>query len=125
MGHSPARSPLLVGSPLWHYLEMSATLRAVRAELAEQARTPAPGPAFGEQVMDAVHRVLPFDGYALIGLDPCTGMRSNAFSRNGLDGVAARLAVNEAIEHDANRYRDLATAETPVGLLMLDDPAHP
>lgn len=113
----PANSPLLGGSRLWQYREMSASLRIARAELIEQARRPAVGDAFGENVMGAIRRVVPFDGYCLIGLDPCTGMRSFMFSRNGLDGVAGRLAYNEAVEHDVNRYLDLARAEVPVGVL--------
>lgn len=100
---------------------MSATLRIARAELIEQARRPAPGDAFGEQVLSAVRRMVPFDGYCLIGLDPCTGMRSFMFSRNGLDGMAARLAMNEAVEHDAHRYLDLARAAVPVGVLNVTE----
>lgn len=96
---------------------MSVSLRTARAELVEQACRPAPGDAFGEQVMGAVKRLVPFDGYCLIGLDPCTGLRTFMFSRNGLDGMAARLAVNEVVERDVNRYRDLARANVPVGIL--------
>jgi DNA-binding CsgD family transcriptional regulator len=96
---------------------MGANLCVARDELTEQARRPASGDAFGEQVMGAIRRVVPFDGYCLIGLDPCTGMRSFMFSRNGLDGVAAQLAYNEMVELDVNRYVDLAQADVPVGVL--------
>lgn len=67
--------------------------------------------------MAAVRRVVSFDGYCLLGLDPLSGMRSFLFSRHGLDGVAGRLAYNENVEADVNRYADLARADVPVGVL--------
>jgi len=67
--------------------------------------------------MGAVRLVVPFDGYCLIGFDPCTGMRSFMFSRNGLDKMADRLAYNETVERDVNRYLDLGHARVPVGVL--------
>lgn len=96
---------------------MTASLSRARAALLEQARQPAEGDGFGESVIAAVRRVVPCDGYCLIGLDPHSGMRSFMFSRNGLDDVARRLAYNEVVETDANRYVDLARAKLPVGRL--------
>src|SRR5690349_17480299 len=71
--------------------------------------------------MAAVGKVIGFDGYCLLALDPVTGLRSSMFSRNGLDGVAAQLAHNETMERDANRYVDLAAARRPVGVLSASD----
>jgi DNA-binding CsgD family transcriptional regulator len=69
--------------------------------------------------MTCVRSVVEFDGYCLLGLDPVTGLRSSLFSRNGLDGVADRLAYNEAVEPDVNKYVDLAASDRPVGILSL------
>jgi hypothetical protein len=88
-----------------------------RAALVAEARRPASGHQFGGAVMAAVGRVVGFDGYCLIGLDPATGLRSSMFSRHGLDGVAERLAYNESVEVDANKYVELARSPRPVGLL--------
>jgi len=96
---------------------MTDTLRVARAALAEEARRPVSGADFAEHVMTAVRRAVPFDGYCLLGLDPCSGMRSFLFSRNGLDGMAERLAHNETVELDVHRYSDLARAAVPVGVL--------
>jgi len=104
---------------------MSAKLAAARATLIDQAHTPALGDEFAEVVMGAVRGIVPFDGYCLLGLDPFSGLRSFNFSRNGLDRVADRLAYNENIEVDVNRYADLAAADVPVGLLSAAGPATP
>lgn len=94
--------------------------RAAGDALNELARRPAHGSAFAEDVMGLISGVVPFDGYALLGLDPLTGLRSFMFSRNGLDGVADRLAHNETVEKDVNRYADLARAACPAGVLNAD-----
>jgi DNA-binding CsgD family transcriptional regulator len=64
-----------------------------------------------------VHRLVPFDGYCLFGVDPQSGLRTFMYGRDSLDGVAARLAHNETYERDVNRYADLAVAARPVGVL--------
>lgn len=102
-----------------------ATLQAAQATLADQAQRPAAAADFAESVMSAVRDVVPFDGYCLLGLDPCSGLRSFLFSRHGLDGVADRLAYNEAVQADLHRYADLARAEVPVGVLSATGRAAP
>jgi DNA-binding CsgD family transcriptional regulator len=72
---------------------------------------------FADGLGSAVHRLVPFDGYCLFGLDPQSGLRTFMYGRDSLDGVAARLAHNETHEHDVNRYADLALATRPVGVL--------
>lgn len=105
------------GQQTWQHRRMPANLRAAGDAIIEQVFRPAPGSEFADAVMAAVHDVVPFDGYCLLGLDPESGMRSFLFSRQGLDGVADRLAYNETVEADVNRYADLATAAVPVGVL--------
>lgn len=72
---------------------------------------------FADGLGSAVHRIVPFDGYCLFGVDPRSGLRTFMYGRDSLDGVAARLAHNETHEHDVNRYADLAVAARPVGML--------
>ena len=72
---------------------------------------------FADGLGSVVHRLVPFDGYCLIGVDPPSGLRTFMYGRDSLDGVAARLAHNETHEHDVNRYADLAVADRPVGVL--------
>jgi DNA-binding CsgD family transcriptional regulator len=96
---------------------MANPVLAARAALASEARRPGSGHQFAGAVMAAVGRVVGFDGYCLIGLDPVTGLRSTMFSRHGLDGVAERLAYNETVEVDVNKYAELAGSPRPVGLL--------
>jgi DNA-binding CsgD family transcriptional regulator len=93
--------------------------RAARESLIAVARRPSDGPDFAESVMTSVRDVVAFDGYCLLGLDPVTGLRSLMFSRNGLDGMADRLAHNESVESDLNRYVDLAASASPIGILSL------
>jgi DNA-binding CsgD family transcriptional regulator len=86
------------------------------AQVAELARD-APPTDFADGLGSAVHRLVPFDGYCLFGVDPHSGLRTFMYARNSLDGVAARLAHNETNEHDVNRYADLAAAGCPAGVL--------
>jgi DNA-binding CsgD family transcriptional regulator len=86
------------------------------ADAAELAREAQPVD-FADGLGSAVHRLVPFDGYCLFGIDPASGLRTFMYGRDSLDGVAARLAHNETHEHDVNRYADLAVAARPVGVL--------
>ena len=104
---------------------MIATLATARSALNDQALRPAPQGEFADIVMAAVAGVVAYDGYCLLSLDPVSGMRSFSFSRHGLDGVADRLTYNENVEHDVNRYADLALAEVPVGVLSTSVRAEP
>jgi DNA-binding CsgD family transcriptional regulator len=96
---------------------MADQLLAARAALAAEARRPGSGADFTGALMATIRRVIGFDGYCLLGLDPATGLRSSMFSRHGLDGVADRLAYNEKVEVDVNKYVELAAAPRPVGQL--------
>jgi len=94
---------------------MGAAVRAT-AEINDQARSPAPGAEFADCVLAAVHSIVRFDGYCLLGLDPVSGLRSFMFSKHGLND-SRRLAYNEFVERDVNRYADLGAATNPVGVL--------
>lgn len=96
---------------------MANLAQAARESLTAESRRPSEGADFAESVMTAVRSVVGFDGYCLLVLDPVTGVRSMSFSRHGLDGVADRLAFNETVERDLNKYVDLAASATPVGVL--------
>jgi DNA-binding CsgD family transcriptional regulator len=88
------------------------------AGVSRDSDTPA---VFGGAVMSELSAMMPFDGYALFGTDPLTGLRTFMYSRHALDGVAEHLAHNEFVEVDANRYRDLASATRPIGTMTSGD----
>jgi DNA-binding CsgD family transcriptional regulator len=87
-------------------------------EVGRDASSPA---EFAGAVMDALSESVPFDGYCLFGTDPLSGVRSFMYSRHGLDGVAEQLTHNEFVEVDTNRYRDLSTADRPIGVMSAVD----
>lgn len=93
---------------------------AARGQLLEIADNPPPAGDFGCAVLDAVAKVVPHEGYALIGTDPSNGLRSMMFSYHGV-GTGRSLARNEHREHDVNLYRDLARQALPAGVLSASD----
>jgi DNA-binding CsgD family transcriptional regulator len=94
---------------------MDAIERASRT--VAQAAVHAADADFANDAMASVAAVLPYDGYALFGVDPQSGLRTFMLSRHGLDGVTARLAYNETREQDVNRYDELARRRVPAGIL--------
>ena len=97
---------------------VAADLRAARAGVLEQVARPLPGAWFAEGAMTSVGRAIGFDGYCLFGVDPLSGLRSVMFSKHGLEVPTARLVRNETVEHDLNRYVDLARGPRHAGLLV-------
>jgi DNA-binding CsgD family transcriptional regulator len=95
-----------------------ATARRQLVELATGTLVPN---EFGEAVASALRTLVPFDGYALIAVNPMSGLRSMMLSRNGV-GPAAALARNEFVTMDINRYSDLARRQVPAGILSAGDP---
>jgi DNA-binding CsgD family transcriptional regulator len=95
---------------------MGGGLPSFCADVAALAREAQPTD-FADGLGSAVHRLVPFDGYCLFGVDPQSGLRTFMYGRDSLDGVAARLAHNETHEPDVNRYADLSVAARPVGVL--------
>jgi DNA-binding CsgD family transcriptional regulator len=72
----------------------------------------------GAELSAALSRLIPHEGFSLIGFDPVSGLRTFAVERNMLKGdLEARLVYNEAIEHDLHRFIDLARRPSPVGTL--------
>jgi DNA-binding CsgD family transcriptional regulator len=104
---------------------MAATAAATRSRIREQQRTPAPGALFADDVMTSLGRAVGFDGYCLFGVDPATQIRSVMFSRHGLSTATERLVHNETVEHDANRYRELAVRPLHAGVLAAGVAAEP
>jgi DNA-binding CsgD family transcriptional regulator len=100
-------------------------LRAAREGILAEMREPSPGPRFADGVMTAVSRAVGFDGYCLFGVDPVSGHRTVMFSRDGLTTGTDRLVYNETVEHDANRYVELATGPSRVGVLAAGGAAEP
>ena len=84
--------------------------------IAEVAAHPGIAPEFSSNVASAIRAAIPFDGWCLFGIDPLTGLRTVQFGQNGTEGTAW-MAQNEALMHDVNSYRDLATAVRPAGWL--------
>jgi len=98
-----------------------ANLASARSELTRLAGLPVEAAEFSHEVNAVLRRVLPFDGWCVVGMDPATGLRTFQFSGNGTEQTA-EMARNEALMHDVNKYRDLAAAAVPAGLLS---PEHP
>jgi DNA-binding CsgD family transcriptional regulator len=90
-----------------------------------EVHEPSPGPWFADGVMTALGRAVGFDGYCLFGVDPVTQLRSVMFSINSLSAAAERLYHNETVDHDANRYLELATGRMHAGVLTLGRAVEP
>src|SRR6478735_5926872 len=102
---------------------MTATVEAVRGELADLVGRAADGPEFGEAVADAVGSVLHFDAWCLLGLNPANGLRTFQFGHGGTGSqYTATMSANEALQSDVNKYGDLARAIVPAGWLARDHP---
>ena len=71
----------------------------------------------GVELSAAIARVLPHEGYSLIGFDPISGLRTFHTSRNGLRDVERELVHNETVDRDLHRFVDLVRQPRPVGLL--------
>jgi DNA-binding CsgD family transcriptional regulator len=100
---------------------MTATVQAVRDDLWDLVGRAAAGAEFGEAVAEAVGSLLSYDGWCLLGLDPCTGLRTFQFGRGGTEHPS-EMAVNEALQDDVNKYADLGRAAVPAGWLARDHP---
>jgi len=85
--------------------------------VAALAQADLPLDALGEELSAALGRVVPHEGYCLIGFDPVSGLRTFQTSRDALTGDPSRIIHNEAVEHDLHRYADLAHRLNPVGTL--------
>jgi DNA-binding CsgD family transcriptional regulator len=81
------------------------------------ARADLPVGELGEELSAALRRVVPHEGYCLIGFDPVSGLRVFIAARNGLVNSFERLIHNETVEHDLHRYADLAHRPDPIGTL--------
>jgi DNA-binding CsgD family transcriptional regulator len=103
------------------WAEVRAAREAVLAEVCE----PSPGPWFADGVMSALSRAVGFDGYCLFGVDPVTSLRTVMFSRHGLTALTDRLVYNETVEHDANRYVELARGPARAGVLAIGGAVEP
>jgi DNA-binding CsgD family transcriptional regulator len=101
---------------------MADSARSARGDLHTLARRAVTGSEFRETVAEAVHSVLPYDGWCLFGLDPSTGLRTFQFGGRGTEHTA-EMATNEAMHRDVNRYVDLARADVPAGWLSAAHPA--
>jgi DNA-binding CsgD family transcriptional regulator len=71
----------------------------------------------GAELSAALSRLVPHEGYCLIGFDPVSGLRTFSTYRNSLVGSPARLVHNETVEHDLHRFTDLARRPSPIGTL--------
>jgi DNA-binding CsgD family transcriptional regulator len=98
---------------------------AARQGILAEAREPSPGPWFADGMMSAFSKAVGFDGYCMFGVDPLSGLRTVMFSRHGLTAPTQRLLYNETVERDANRYADLASGPTRVGILAAGGAGEP
>src|SRR5919107_1880030 len=96
---------------------METSFEAVRRQVADLLVDPPAGALLVDEAVRDVGQVLGHDGYCLFGVDPATGLRSVMFSRHGLAVPTEVLLHNETVEHDANRYVDLARSPVPAGVL--------
>jgi DNA-binding CsgD family transcriptional regulator len=104
---------------------MWAEVRTAREGVLAEVREPSPGPRFADGVMAALGRAVGYDGYCLFGVDPVSQLRSVMFSINSLSTSAVRLYRNETVDHDANRYMDLARERMRAGVLAIGGAAEP
>ena len=74
-------------------------------------------PAFFDAVDLALASVVPFDASCWMGLDPSTLLPTSHFTRETDVDQMLRIAENEFLEEDVNKFSDLAQADLPVGLL--------
>jgi len=94
-------------------------VRTAREGVLAEVREPSPGPWFADGIMTALGRAVGFDGYCLFGVDPVTQLRTVMFSINSLSTPAERLYHNESVEHDVNRYAELARGGMHAGVLAV------
>ena len=96
---------------------MAIAAARVCANLADLACEDLPLAELGAAVSATLCRLAPHEGFCLIGFDPVSGLRSFQTASNALVGVEARLARNELVEQDLNRFAELARCVVPVGVL--------
>lgn len=95
---------------------MASPAAKVAADLVDLSRADLPLGELGDAVSTALGRLAPHEGYCLIGFDPLSGLRTFQTARSAVDDEA-RLARNELVERDLNRFADLARCAVPVGVL--------
>ena len=120
--HVPLAMPISWGLRGCETASMGGDLAAARSELTKVVGQPLDAAEFSHEISVALMKVLPFDGWCLVGMDPDTGLRTAHFSGRGTEQTA-EMARNEALMRDVNRFRDLAVAPTPAGWLSRDHPA--
>jgi DNA-binding CsgD family transcriptional regulator len=96
---------------------MAISAARVAADLVDVSRADLPLAELGDAVSTALSRLAPHEGFCLIGFDPVSGLRTLQTARNALYDDEARLARNELVEQDLNRFADLARCAVPVGVL--------
>ena len=73
---------------------------------------------FSRAVARALRRVVPFDGFCVVTVDPATLLQTGEVVENGLpDWAMGRLTQIEVAEADVNRFVDLARATRPAASL--------
>jgi DNA-binding CsgD family transcriptional regulator len=97
----------------------------VRSDLARMVGRPLEAAEFGHLMSAAVRRLLPYDGWCLVGLDPHTGLRTFQLGQHGIEQRTAELARNESLMPDVNKYTDLAHSPSPAAWLSTDHPLAP
>jgi DNA-binding CsgD family transcriptional regulator len=99
---------------------MGRTPQWLKRELDAVCEETLPIRELAREVSRAIARAVPHDGSCLFGFDPMTGGMSYHTSHGGYADLlrdCSRLADNEALEDDLNRFGELARAPLPVGLL--------
>lgn len=92
-----------------------------RSVLTSLTGRPVEAAEFSSEVGAALRRMLAFDGWCLFGVDPRTGLRTFQVGGRGTEHTS-EMARNEALMTDVNKFRDLAVAAVPAGLLSMDHP---
>jgi DNA-binding CsgD family transcriptional regulator len=104
---------------------VAVSIAKARLNLLEQVLSPEAGAWFADEAASAVATAIGFDGWCLFAVDPLTGIRTVMFSRDALECPQDRIIYNETVEHDFNRFADLAAGPRPVGLLATAGPSAP
>jgi DNA-binding CsgD family transcriptional regulator len=100
-----------------HHVVMASSAAHARDHVIALARADLALGELAEELSAALGRVVPHEGYCLIGFDPVSALRVFTAARDAVVDSYERLWHNEKVEHDLHRFTDLARRPDPVGIL--------
>ncbi|WP_406503174.1 helix-turn-helix transcriptional regulator [Streptomyces sp. NBC_00212] len=102
---------------------MAARLDSICRTVLERATDAVNVTDLGRELSHQLARVIPHDGYLLVGLDPASGAGCFHTGERGYhSGTAHRLRTDTALDAHPHPFARLATGPCPVGVLSADHP---